>query len=195
MKAICHDLLCVAVALCFGMFALHVTAADNPFKADELKLFLADSGPFFEWIQTNHEERVLERLMEQPRLIAEFPSVVHYLKDHKWKPERFAYILNHIVVAYKRMGMGKAPGQLQERLEQTKIAVRADATQNESEKARTLAIIAEAQRDALKTDKAFAEIPPEEVRLMWLHRADIHHALDGHLPLSKRILPNPVKKP
>ena len=137
----------------------------------------------------------MDRLMAESRAIAEFPEAVRFLQDRKWKPERFAYILNHVIVAYKRLGMGREPSQLLARLEQTRAAVSADATQSQSEKARTLAIVAEAQREVRKIDKAFAELPTEEVRLMWLHRAELHRALDGRLPMSKRVLPNPSRKP
>jgi len=178
-----------------AILALHATAAETPFKADDLKRFLGDSVPFLEWVRTNHQERTMDRLMAESRAIAEFPEAVRFLQDRKWKPERFAYILNHVIVAYKRLGMGREPSQLLARLEQTRAAVSADATQSESEKARTLAIVAEAQREVRKIDKAFAELPTEEVRLMWLHRAELHRALDGRLPMSKRVLPNPSRKP
>ena len=179
----------------FSMLAVQVTAAEVPFKADDLKRFLNESVPFLEWVRTNHQEQAMHCLMEESRSIAEFPEAVRFLQDRKWAPQRFAYILNHVIVAYKRLGMGQEPSQLLARLEQTRAAVSADATQSESEKARTLAIVAEAQRGAQKTDKAFAALPPEEVRLMWLYRVDLQNALDKHLPISKRVLPNPVRKP
>ena len=178
-----------------AILALHATAAEKPFTGNDLKRFLADGVPFLEWVRTNHQERAIDRLMEESQTIAEFPEAVQFLRERKWEPQRFAYILNHVIVAYKRLGMGREPSQLLTRLEQTKTAVRADATQSESEKARTLAIIAEAQREAQKADKAFAALPPNEVRLMWLHRVELQNALDGHLPISKRVLPNPARKP
>jgi hypothetical protein len=177
------------------VLALHVIAAEKPFNADDLKRFLVESGPFLDWVRTNHQERVMNRLMEQPQSIAEFPEAVQFLRDRKWEPQRFAYVLNHVIVGYKRLGMGREPSQLLARLEQTRAAVNADATQSESEKARTLEIVAKAQREAQKTDKAFAALPPEEVRLMWLHRTELQGALEGRLGISKRVLPNPAKTP
>jgi hypothetical protein len=195
MKPIRQGLVCWAAAAFFSVLSFPVTAAAEPFQTAELKRFLAESTPFLEWVRTNHQEQVVERLMEKPRSIAGFPAAVRYLRERRWEPERFAYILNHVLVAYKRLGAGKAPSQLLKRLEQTGAAVRADATQSEAEKARTLAAVAEAQREVQETDKAFAQLPPEEVRLMWFHRAELRKALEGNLPLRERVLPNPAKKP
>ena len=183
------------VAAFLSLLAVQVTAAEDPFKADDLKRFLAESVPFLDWVRTNRQERMLNRLMENPRSIAEFPEAVRFLEDRQWEPERFAYILNHVIVAYKRLGMGKDPNQLLAQLERTKLAIGADAAQSESDKARTLTMVAEAQREAQKTDQAFAALPPEEVRLLWLHRLEMQQALEEHLPISKRVLPNPVRKP
>lgn len=176
-----------------GLVALQLTAAEEPFKVDELKRFVAKSAPFLDWARTNRQEQMLERLMDKPPSIAEFPDAVRFLKDHKWEPARFAYILNHVLVAYKRLGIGKEPDQLLRRLEQTRISVR-DANQTEAEKARILAVVAEAQREVQKTDQAFAALPAEEVRLLWLHREELRQALEGRLPITKRVLPNPNKK-
>ena len=184
-----------AVAAVVSLLAIRAVAAEGPFTAGQLKRFLAEGVPFLEWVRTNHQERVLERVLEDPGSVREFPEAMRFLEDRNWKPERFAYILNHVIVAYKRLGMGKEPSQLLDRLERSKQAASTDATQSESDKARTLAIVAEAQREAQKTDKSFAALPPEEVRLMWFHRSEMSQALDGHLPISKRVLPNPASKP
>jgi hypothetical protein len=178
-------------AILFLVLTLHNAAAEEPFNNSDLKQFLTNSNsvPFLEWVRTNSQEQMMVRLMDKPQSIAEFPEAVRFLQDRKWKPERFAYILNHVIVAHQRIGMGKDPSQLLARLDQTTIATRADATQSESDKAATLAMIANAQHDVRKIDKAFAELPPEEVRLMWLHRVDLHKVLDGHLPIKARVLP------
>lgn len=176
----------------FGLLVSQAPASEQPLNVDELKRFIAESAPFLEWVRTNHQERVFDRLMDQPRSITEFPETVQFLRNHKWDPERFAYILNHVITAYKRLAMGKDPYRVLTRLEETKVAVQKDLTQSESEKARTLSIIAEAQQEVRKTDKAFAEIPADEVRLIWLHRVELHQALDGRFPIRKRVLPNPA---
>ena len=48
-----------------AMLALQVTAVEKPFTGDDLKPFLAESVPFLEWVRTNHQERVLDRLLRQ----------------------------------------------------------------------------------------------------------------------------------
>lgn len=178
-----------------GLGVLDACAAETPFQSGELKCFLTNSAPFLEWVHTNGQERVMERLMKDPKAVAEFPGAVRLLRAGGWEPKRFAYILNHVMVAYKRLGMGRESSQLLARLQETKVAVQKDLTQSEAEKARTLAIVEEAQREVCQTDKAFAELPAEEVRLLWLHRAELRQALDGRLPVKKSELPNPSRKP
>jgi len=183
------------IAVGLALLTTLATAAEAPFKVDELSRFIAGSVPFLEWSRTNHQQQMLQSVMDKPQAIAEFPRAVRFLQDHKWDPERFAYIFNHVMTAYQRLEMGRDPSRFLARLDQTKTAVSADATQSESEKARILAIIAEAQRGAVQTDKAFASLPAEEVRIMWLHRAELHQLLDGNLPFTPRVLPNPNYKP
>jgi len=183
------------IAAGLSLLGLSAGAAEKPFKVAELKRFLGDSVPFLDWVRTNHQDRVVERLMEKPQFIAEFPEAAQYLRGRQWEPERFAYILNHVLVAYKRLGMGKETGLLLARLEQTKKAVDTDATQSQSEKERALAIVAQAQREARKIDRAFAQLPAEEVRLLWLHRARLRQAVEKRLPFREQVLPNQAGKP
>ena len=183
------------MAVGLGLLTTRATAGEQPFKADELSRFLAEGVPFLEWSRTNHQEQMLAQVMGKPQAIAEFPGAVRFLQDRQWEPERFAYIFNHVLTAYRRLEMGNDPGRLLQRLDQTKTAVLADAAQSESEKARLLAVIAEAQRDAMQTDKAFAALPAEEVRVMWLRRVELRQVLEGHMPISPRVLPNPNRKP
>ncbi|MGA2138645.1 MAG: hypothetical protein ABSH14_07260 [Verrucomicrobiia bacterium] len=188
---------CVVRWICaafLGLPILNATAGDEPFQANDLKRFLADSVPFLEWVRTGGHDRAIEHLMEDPKSVAQFPEVVRFLRDRGWEPERFAYVLNHVLVAYKTLGIGGESSRLLAKLDDTKAIVQGDATQSESEKERTLATIEECQREVRKTEKAFATLPSEEVRLMWLYRAELHKALDGRLPISKRVLPNPAAK-
>jgi hypothetical protein len=165
-------------------------AAERPFRAVELKRFISDCVPFLELVRTNGEARALESIAQEPRSISEFPRVVRMLESRSWAPERFAYILNHVLVAYQRLGMGGRPQQLLERLEESRAAVAADAKLSEAERTRALALIAQAQRNARKTDKAFAQIPAEEIRLLVIHRAELQTALRDRLPLAPRVLPS-----
>jgi hypothetical protein len=182
------------IAFCFGMFAHNVRAAQPPFQTEELERFVKSSAAFFEWLGGSSDtEHVLKRLMGNPQFIAEFPDATRLLHTQGWEPERFAYILDHVLIAYRKLGTGGNSGSLLERLEKSRIAVQGDSTRNEAEKERVLAIVIEAQRELEKTDKAFAALPAEEVRLMWLHRAELHQALDGRLPMRKRMLPNPSR--
>lgn len=176
----------------FGLLVFPAPASARPLKAGELNRFIADSAPFFDWVRTNHEERMLNQLMHQPQSITKFPQAVRFLKSRKWDPERFAYILNHVIIAYQRLALGKDPDRVLRRLEETKIGVEKDHALNKSEKARTLSLIAQAQHAVRKTDKAFAALPAAEVRLIWRHRAELHQALDGRLPIKQRRLPNPA---
>jgi hypothetical protein len=170
-------------------------AAEEPFNKDDLNRFLTNGVPFLDWVRTNRQEKVLDRLMDQPRSIAEFPAAVRFLQDHQWDPERFAYILNHVLVVYQRRGMGRDPAQLLAQLDETKLAVRADATQSESNKVLVLAMVESNQCEVRKMDKAFGALPPQEVRLMWFYRAELQQALAGHLPIHECVLPMPPKKP
>jgi hypothetical protein len=138
---------------------------------------------------------VLERLLENPRSIHEWSNAVRLLTVREWQPERFVYILNHVIIASKRLGMGRDPGKLLSRLEETKASVLQNPGQSDPDKELTLKIVAEAQREAGRTDKAFAELPAQEVRLMWIYREEIRRVLEDHLPMRKRDLPNPNKAP
>lgn len=183
------------LAAWLGLQVLQARAAEAPFQAGELRRFITNSAPFLEWVRTNGPTNVLERLMKNPKAVTEYPEAVRLLREGGWEPDRFAYILNHVLTAYQRLGMGRDPNQLLARLEESKVAVRKDFTQSEAEKARTLSLVEQAQREVRRTDKAFAGLPAEEVRLLWLHREELRRALDGRLPMKKCELPNVSGKP
>ncbi|HUI07535.1 MAG TPA: hypothetical protein VL486_11090 [Verrucomicrobiae bacterium] len=181
-------------AALFGLPVVQATVADGPFSTSDLKRFVADSVPFLEWAKTGAPNQLIEHLAENPNSVAQFPEAVRFLRDRGWEPERFAYVLSHVLVAYKMLGMGGNSSRLLEKLAETKVAVEGDPSQTEAQKARTLAVVEECQRDVRETEKAFATLPPEEVRLLWLYRAELRQALDGRLPISERVLPNPTVK-
>ena len=74
MKTIMQRVIRWGLAGFCAILALSATAADKAFTANDLKRFLTEGVPFLEWVRTNHQDRVMARLMEQPQSIAEFPE-------------------------------------------------------------------------------------------------------------------------
>jgi hypothetical protein len=179
----------------FGLPGLGICAAEAPFQLGELNHFLTNSAPFFEWSRTNGQTNVLERLQKEPKNISEFPAAARLLREDGWEPERFTYILNHVIIGYKRLGMGKDPEQLLARLEESKISIKNDSKLSAAEKSLILSQLEQNQREVRQIVRDFNALPALEVSLLWLNREALHQALDGRLPVSKRELPNPSPTP
>lgn len=180
---------CVA-GLCASLPAGAATPRPRPFTKQELSRFLPDALSFLKWLKSHDSDAIMKDIQERPANIAEHKSAADLIRTYGWTPERFCYILNHTLIGYKALGIGRDPDALLDRLKRSKMKVRLSFGMKAAEKKEAIAEIDACIADVERTQARFKALPSSEVRLMVWWRQKLLRTLRDVIPLEPVAVPN-----
>jgi len=157
-----------------------------PFTSPELETFMRDAPGFLDWVDETGDKKFLADLIKDPKVIKYNGDAYKYLKNQGWRPERFAYILNHVVLGgvIKETG-GFGDKELNALLEQ-KERVSQSGDLSPEEKQAALEILDNTIAEIKETIAANKSVPKSELLLMWSCRDRLYHIFLNRLPVQQR---------
>jgi hypothetical protein len=154
-------------------------APQKPFTAKELKNFLATWPGFAKLTKESGQE--LDQI-EDPSVwnVMNFSAkIVKYLKKKGWRPERFAYVLSHVVYGLYLSEMNNLMPGVISQLEAQKEAIANNPGLSDTQKQQMLAQMETASKQAKNTKQEHKhELPASELKLIKENSAKIKEAFE-----------------
>ena len=160
------------------------------FSESELQQFLANGPTIIQWLVENDHAEQLHLISRNPHAIDQYPDTRQIIARYDWQPQRFAYILSHLVVGYKASKIGPEGNRALNRLQDLKAKIAASPKLAADEKDRLICDIEESLKDVNNTLEAYKSIPLSELTLMRAYRTQLHQTFKGRLTLRPICLPN-----
>lgn len=174
------------IALLPGMAG---ATTQGPFNREELLNFIPQSKIFVDWCRENHHVDVIKNILDKPESVYQHQLAANQLRGQKQDPGRFAYILNHVILAGigKDMG-GDGSGKLAYLVGQRNKLLNSSEI-SEQQRTEELRHIDSSIAELKGTSQRLRSIPMSELQLMWAEREQLEAALMGRIPIERRVLP------